>query len=323
MALAGAACAAAATLTAGGTAHAADSSETAPGVVATIRPVHSLVTGVMEGVGAPHLLVSGGQSPHAYSLRPSDAAALEGADLVVWIGPDLETFLADPLRTLADDAHVVTLAQAPGLTRLPVRAGGAFEPHDHGHDHDHDHNHGHEQGHGHEAATDMHLWLDPDNAAAMVDAIAAALAEVDPDHAETYRANAAAVRADLSALTAEVGSRLAPVDDIPFIVFHDAYRYFENRFDLAAVGAITVTPGAPPGAARLAEIRATLERTGAVCVFAEPQFEPRVVQVITEGTGARAGTLDPVGADLSPGPDLYPTMIRRLAGSLHDCLAGP
>ncbi|MBB4285316.1 zinc ABC transporter substrate-binding protein [Roseospira goensis] len=293
-----------------------------PAVVASIPPIHALVAGVMAGVGTPHLVVRGGQSPHSYSLRPSDARAIETADVVVWVGPDLEAFLAGPLDSLATNARVVALAEVDGLTRLPTRGGGVFDHADHAAadaDHDHGHDHGRDHDHG---AMDMHLWLDPVNARAMVGAIAAGLAAADPDHAAAYRANADALRARIDALIAEVEALLAPVASAPFLVFHDAYQYFEHRFGVDAVGTITVSPAAIPGAARIAEIRTAVRDSGAVCVFAEPQFEPRLVRVVTEGTAARTGTLDPLGADLEPGPGLYEALIRGLAESMRSCLAG-
>ncbi|MQX37077.1 zinc ABC transporter substrate-binding protein ZnuA [Roseospira navarrensis] len=310
----------------GGVPHAAE----APAVVGSITPIHSLVAGVMEGAGAPHLIVRGGQSPHTYSLRPSDAQALQDAALVVWVGPELETFLAAPLDSLAGDARVLTLSDVEGLTLRPVRAGGHDHGHDHGAEDPHEDEHAHEDEHGHESAqgrvdpdrADMHLWLDPVNAAAMTGAIADALAHADPDRADLYQANADRMRADLSALTDEIDAMLAPVRDRPFVVFHDAYRYFEDRFGLTSAGSITVNPGTPPGAARLAEMQDALRDTGAVCVFAEPQFEPRVVDVVTEGTDVRAGVLDPLGTDLTPGAGLYPVLLRGLAESVRDCLSG-
>jgi len=322
-----------------------------PSVVATIKPVHALVAAVMGELGTPALIVKGGASPHTYALKPSDAAALQGADLVFWTGHGMELFLGDALDTLAANATTVELAKAEGLELLPIREGGAFEAHVHegeedhdheehaegaheGHDHDeadHDHaegEHDHEHeahdhaGHDHAQAgeADMHFWLDPQNAKPMVTAIAQALSTADPANAAVYQGNAAAEAARLDALTAELAATLAPVANKPFIVFHDAYQYFENRFGLTVAGSITVTPEVAPGAQRLSELRAKVSELGATCVFAEPQFEPAVVQTIIEGTSAKAGTLDPEGAGLTEGAELYPTLLRGLASSLVDCL---
>jgi len=287
----------------------------APDVVASTKPLHSLVSAVMGDVATPGLIVKGSASPHNYSLRPSDAAALESADIVFWTGHGMELFLADALDTLSTNARVVELAEAPGIALLPVREGGAFEAHSHGDDHDHDHDHGH----GHDEG-DMHFWLDPENAKLMVTEIAAVLGEADPGNAATYQTNAEAELVRLDALTAELGETLAAVEGKPFIVFHDAYQYFETRFGLEVAGTVTVSPEAMPGAARIDELRAKVAELGATCVFAEPNFEPAIVRTIVEGTEAKAGVLDPEGAALTEGPDLYPELLRGLANGLVDCL---
>lgn len=292
--------------------------QAAPTVVASTKPVHALVAAVMEGVGEPGLIVKGAASPHTYSLRPSDAAALEGADVVFWTGHGLELFLGDALATLSTGARTVELAEADGITLLPMREGGAFEAHAHegeeGHDHDHEgHDHDHEHG-------DMHFWLDPENAKLMVTEIAAVLSEVDPENATAYQANAEAERLELDALEDEISSALAPAVGKPFIVFHDAYQYFERRFGLTSAGSITVSPDVMPGAARIEELRAKVGELGATCVFAEPNFEPDIINAIVEGTDARVGTLDPEGSALTEGPELYADLLRGLATGMVDCL---
>lgn len=287
-----------------------------PKVVASIKPVHALVAAVMQGVGEPTLIVRGAASPHTYALKPSDARALADADLVFWIGPELEGFLAKPLKATATKATAVELMEAPGVRLLDAREGGAWDPHDPGHDHGHDQAHkaGHEE-------VNTHVWLDPDNARAMVGAIADALAARDPAHADAYRANAERTAQDLATLDAELKATLAPVRDKPFVVFHDAYQYFEAHYGLNGVGAITVNPDRRPSAKRLSEIRARITALGPVCVFAEPQFEPALVDTIVQGTKAKKGVLDPEGAGLAAGPDLYPTLLRNIAASLKGCLA--
>lgn len=282
-----------------------------PRVVVTIKPLHSLVAAVMGDLGSPDLIVRGAASPHLYSLKPSDARALEAADVVVWAGQGMELFLEEALATLAVEARVVGLADAQGVELLPLRKGGMFEEHEH---------EGVEPA-GLHGEADMHFWLDPANAAPMLSAIAAALAAEDPANAVVYASNAEAYAGRLEALTAEIDSSLAPLRERPFIVFHDAYQYFERRFGLAAAGAITVTPDVLPGAARIADIRARIEDSGAYCLFVEPQFEPAIVDTIVEGSGVRLGTLDPEGTSLTEGPELYETLLRGLADSLADCLA--
>lgn len=289
----------------------------APNVVASIKPVHSLVAAVMAGVGEPALIVKGAASPHTYALRPSDAGALEAADIVFWTGHGMELFLGEALETIATGATVVELADAPGIELLPVREGGAFEPHsDEGDDHalEHaEHEHEHEEG-------DMHFWLDPENAKLMVTQIAATLVAADPDNAAAYEANAEAERLRLDALQAELAATLAPVANKPFIVFHDAYQYFEARFGLTLAGSVTITPDVLPGAARIDELKAKVGELGATCVFAEPNFEPAIISAITEGSSAKAGVLDPEGGALAEGQGLYADLLRGLATSLVACL---
>jgi zinc transport system substrate-binding protein len=290
-----------------------------PQVVASIRPIHSLVAGVMQGVGEPALLLSGATSPHDYSLRPSDARALENADVVFWVGDGLEAFLAKPLDALAGDARIVALSNAEGVALLPTRAGGIWEEGAHGEHEDADEAHAEEHEHG---GHDMHLWLDPRNAAAMVDAIVATLAAVDPADGARYQANGRELRQRLAVLDEALSEQLAPVADRPFVVFHDAYRYFVRRYGLDEVGAITIDPQRRPGAQRLTEIRARLQELGAACVFAEPQFEPALVDTVIEGSAARKGVLDPLGATLAAGPDQYFELLDGLAGALVACLEG-
>ncbi|WP_411037105.1 zinc ABC transporter substrate-binding protein ZnuA [Shinella sp. BYT-45] len=319
-----------------------------PNVVVSIKPIHSLVAAVMQGVGEPGLIVEGGASPHTYSLKPSNAALLQDADVIFWVGHGLEAFLEKPLETLGSKATVVELEDAPGLEKLPFREGGPFEAHTHegeeghdhaheGHSHDedghdqagkaeegHDHAHGEEaghEGHGH-GAFDMHLWLSPDNARAIAAQAAKVLAEKDPANADAYNRNLAGLNEKLAALDKEVAETVAPVKEKPFIVFHDAYQYFEHHYGVQAAGSITVSPENLPGAERLNEIREKVKTLGATCVFAEPQFEPKLINVVIEGTDAKSGTLDPEAATLEPGPDLYFTLMKGIATSLRDCLGG-
>ncbi len=325
-------------------------------VVVSIKPIHSLVAGVMDGVGEPHLIVRGGDSPHTYALKPSDAKALEKAKVVFWVGEILESFLERPVETLAGKAKVVALSNAPGLIKHDFREGGPWEEHAHEeHDHDkhghdkhahkkHDHDkHGHDKHaddkhdhdkHGHDKhahdkhdhdkhahdEVDLHIWLDPLNAKAMVNEIVSTLVAVDAGNAATYKANGRKLAGRLDALIASAEKSFAPIQKRPFVVFHDAYQYLEKRFDLNAVGSITVSPEVKPGAKRVAEMKKKIGKLGAVCVFSEPQFEPKLVRVVTEGTSARTGTLDPIGSDLPAGQDLYFSLMERNLKALTDCL---
>jgi zinc transport system substrate-binding protein len=287
-----------------------------PDVVASIAPVHSLVARVMQGAGTPHLLLPPGVSPHGHALRPSGAAALERATLVFWVGPRLERRLERPLTALAGGARVVRLADTPGLTRLALREGAVFEADDP------------ETEPADEAETDPHLWLDPSNAKLWLDAIAAALVEADPARRALYLANAEAARAELDALAAGIDARLAPVRGRPFVVFHDSFHYFGHRFGIEAAGAVALGDARAPGPARIARIRARIRALGLapgaapgpVCLFREPQFRSALVATVAEGAGVRIGLLDPLGASLPPGPDLYPELLRGLADSLAGCL---
>lgn len=303
-------------------------------VVASMKPVHSLVAAVMEGVSTPDIIVDGAGSPHTYALRPSQAQMLEQADVIFWVGHELEAFLEKPLETIGANATSVELIDAHDLVKLGFREGGAFEKHSHddheetaeaGHDHDHDPEETADAGHDHaghdHGEFDAHVWLDPMNAKTMVHEIEEALVAADPGNAATYEANAEATMARLDALIAEIGSELEPVKDKGFIVFHDGYRYFENRFGVTAAGSITVSPEVMPGAERVTEIRQRVQELGAACVFAEPQFEPRLISTVTEGTQARSGVLDPLGADIENGPDLYFQVIRNMASSMQTCLS--
>lgn len=295
--------------------------------VASIKPVQSLLAGVMGDTGMAGLIVDGAGSPHSYALKPSQARALQNAQLVVWVGPGLEIFLDEPLEHLGGKARILTLADVDGLNRLEQREGGPFEAHSHGDGHDdHDeHEHEHEHGHDHDEHAEEvnpHFWLDPNNAIVWTGAIAKTLGDLDPANAATYQTNADRQVAALKALETELKATLTPVAGKPFIVFHDAYQYFEERFGLAAAGSITVSPDKAPGAQRLTDIRTKIRETGALCVFAEPQFEPRVISVVTEGTQARTGTLDPLGAELAAGPDLYAALLRNMAASFTACLGG-
>ncbi|MBA4784928.1 MAG: zinc ABC transporter substrate-binding protein ZnuA [Rhizobiales bacterium] len=313
----------------------ATAASAAPDVVVSIKPVHSLVAAVMEGVGEPALIVEGAASPHTFTMKPSNARAVEGADLVFWMGPGMEAFLEKPLQALASDATVVELDDVDGLTKLPFREGGAFDAHDHddeGHEHEEhaegdDHAHdetaeAREDHHHDHDAFDTHLWLDPTNAKAMASAIETALVDADPDNAATYASNLEALNTRIDALDKEIAETVAPVKDKPFVVFHDAYQYFEAHYGVRVAGSVTVSPEAIPGAERVQEIHEKVKELGAACVFAEPQFEPKLIQVVTEGTNARSGTLDPEGATLTEGPDLYFDLMRSIAASLRDCLSG-
>ncbi|KGM86672.1 ABC-type Zn2+ transport system, periplasmic component/surface adhesin [Roseovarius mucosus DSM 17069] len=313
----------------------------APRVATDIAPVHSLVARVMQGAGAPDVLVRPGASPHGYAMRPSEAAALEAADLVFWMGEGLTPWLEGAIDSLAGEAHVVALLGAADSRVLPFREGVEFAAHDHGDDHGetehghdahaekeagheeahtHDHDHGHEDAHAHDGA-DPHAWLDPANAIVWLGLIAEELAEHDPANAALYAANAEAAATEIAALSAEIAAQLAPVQDRPFLVFHDAYQYFEAAFGVTAAGAIALSDAVAPGPARIAALREMAEARGVACVFSEPQFDPKLVETVF-GDVAAHGVLDPMGSQVAMGPSLYPQTLRDMAGAMVACLGG-
>ncbi len=285
-------------------------------VVASIVPVHSIVAAVMGDRGQPELLLSGRLSEHAASFTPSQIAGLGKADLVFMVGGGLERKLGQLSGSEAVNGKVfVALAMAPGIKTHPVREGGGWEEDDHDAHDDHDDE-------AESLHVDPHVWLDPDNARAMADAVAAALSQADPANAATYAANAEGLTASLDALSGEIDATLAGVKDRPYIVFHDAYQYFERRFGLNAVGSIADVSAAAPSAQRLRDIRGKIKETGAVCAFREPQFDEKFVATAIEDSAAKSGVLDPLGADLQPGAGAYKQLLGNLAQSLASCLAG-
>lgn len=288
-------------------------------VAASIKPVHSIISAVMQGAGTPDLLVEGNITEHAASLTPDKARIVQEADVIFWIGHGMENFLAKPLEGTVPGVGA-ELSEIPGIEVLKPREGGAFEAHDQKDEGAHE---GEEAGaHAHDEVADLHVWLDPANAGLMAMHAAEVLAAKNPGQAALYKANAKAFAARIASITAELQAELAPLKDKHFIVFHDAYHYFEKRFGLEASGAISINADVMPGARRLAELRSLILETGTQCVFAEPQFDARLADVITEGTDARRGVLDPLGADIPAGPGHYEAMLRALAGSFNACLGG-
>ena len=320
----------------------------APQVVTDIPPVHSLTAMVMGDLGEAVLLAGPGVSPHGFSLRPSQARSLEAAELVISIGPDLAPWLDEAADALAPQALRLNLEDVPGTLALAFREGAAFEPHDHAHgddhedehedhddhahdehdahahddDHDDDHHDEHEGSEAHEhahGAHDPHMWLDPQNALTWLGAIAAHLSQLDPENAAAYAANAEAARAEIEAAADQARALVAPIRGRPFVVFHDAYHYFEARFGVEAAAAVSMGDAARPGARRVAEVRARIEQLQARCIFAEPQMPDSLLTAVA-GDGVKIGQLDPLGADLDVGAQMYPALIVQLARNLADCL---
>lgn len=302
----------------------------APKVIASVVPVHGIVSAVMGDKGQPELLLSGSMSEHRATFTPQQISDLGKADLVFIVGQGLEAKLSQISGSEAvNGKRFVELSEAPGITTLPIREGGAWEAHDHDHGHEEGHDHGHDHGHAHGEEEqegvlefDPHVWLDPQNARAMAEAVAAELSKADPANAAAYKANAEAFAKSLDQLSTEIAAELTPVKAVPYVVFHDAYQYFEARFGLSAAGSISDVSAKAPSAKRLKEVRGKIKEVKAACVFREPQYDGKVVQTVVEGTGAKEGVLDPLGADVTPGPGAYQQLLRQLAGSLKACLAG-
>tara|TARA_B110000444_G_C18825506_1_gene590092 strand:+ start:1316 stop:2269 length:954 start_codon:yes stop_codon:yes gene_type:complete len=289
-------------------------------VVTSIKPIHSLVSYVMDGVGTPDLIVDGFNSPHNFQLKPSHAKMLENADIIFWIGEGLENFLEKPLDSISKNAKKVELMEIKGINKLEFREKNIFNEHDHDkheedghkeekHDDDHD-----DHGHG---AHDPHIWLDPQNAKVIVKLITKELSELDSKNAPTYKKNSEKALSDLDKLIKKVKKDTSK--DLRFVVFHDAYHYYEDRFGINLLGALTVNPDVLPGAAQLVEIREVIEHEKVNCIFSEPQFNPDIIKSIAKDTGVKTGVLDPLGANLDKGKNLYFDLIKNISSSFKGC----
>ena len=308
-------------------------------VVASIKPIHSLASYLMDGISKPGLIVDGYSSPHGFAMKPSHAKMLQEADLIFWVGEDLESFLEKPLKSIAKKAEKIELMEIKGLNKLKFRERNIFEGHDdHGHDDGHkedDHDdhakkeddHGHDdehkedghddhEGHAH-GEYDPHIWLDPSNAKVILKEMAEHLIEKDKKNASVYKSNLKKALKDLDKLTKNVKSDLNK--DFKSIVFHDAYQYFEKRFDVNVLGAFTVNTDVMPGAEQLSEIREIIEHDKVSCVFSEPQFNPDIINAVAKDMNISTGVLDPLGATLNPGKDLYFDLIKNMSKSFKGC----
>ena len=292
-------------------------------VVTSIKPLHSLASYLMDGVGKPDLIVDGYGSPHGFSMKPSHAKMLQNADLIFWVGEDLENFLEKPLNSIAKNAEKIELMNIKGLNVLKFRERNIFEEHDHD-DHDghakkkkddHD-DHDDHDGHGH-GEYDPHIWLDPINAKVILKEMTEHLIENDNKNASTYKKNLDNALKDVDKLTMDVMTELN--QSVSSIVFHDAYQYFEERFNVNILGAFTVNTDVMPGAEQLAEIREIIEHDKVSCVFSEPQFNPDIIKAVAKDMNIKTGVIDPLGATLNPGKDLYFDLIRNMSASFKGC----
>ena len=296
-------------------------------VVTSIKPIHSLVSYVMDGVGKPDIIVDGYNSPHNFSLKPSHAKMIENANLIIWVGEDLETFLEKPLKTISKDAVNIEIMDLKEVKKLKFREKNIFEDHDdHGHDEHKEHGHDDHKEHGHKEKKhddhghgehDPHVWLDPMNAKVIVKEIENQLVKLDPDNASKYKANSNKAQSELDNITKNIKKDLKK--DLRFVVFHDAYQYFENRFNIKVLGALTVNPDVLPGAEQLSEIREVIEHEKVNCLFSEPQFNPAIIKSIAKDTKIKTGVLDPLGATIDKGKGMYTELLSNMYASFKGC----
>ena len=300
-------------------------------VVTSIKPIHSLASYLMDGIGKPGLIVDGYASPHSFSMKPSHAKMLQNADIVFWVGEGMENFLKKPLSSIAKKAEKIELMEVKGLNILKFRERNIFEEHNHDDhddhakkedahdDHDHDDHAKKEddhEGHAH-GEYDSHIWLDPMNAKVILNEMAEHLIENDAENASKYKNNLKKALKEIDTLTIQVMTELNK--SVSSIVFHDAYQYFEQRFNVNILGAFTVNPDVMPGAEQLAEIREIIEHDKVACVFSEPQFNPNIINAVAKDMKIKTGVLDPLGATLDPGKNLYFNLIKNMSLSFKDC----
>ena len=292
-------------------------------VVTTIKPLHSLISSVMDGVGEPSLIIEGTNNPHTFVFKPSHAQMLEEADLVFWIGEDLEAFMEKPLESLAKDAQIISFMELGSIEKLKFREENVFDDHDDHDDHDghEDEHEGHDDHAGHEGHNhgefDAHIWLDPMNAKEMVHEIAHELSELDPSNKETYEANANRTLKSLDKLIEDVDK--AVPKDISYIVFHDAYQYFEKRFGVSSAGALTLNPDVLPGAKQIADVQDLISDKGIKCIFSEPQYNPKIIETLASDMNISTGIMDPLGAYLDKGNTMYEELIKEISNSIKKC----
>ena len=314
-------------------------------VVTTIKPLHSLISRIMETRGEPQLIIEGTNNPHTFVFKPSHAKMIEEADIIFWIGEDLEAFMEKPLDSLAEKAQVISFMELSSIEKLKFREKNIFDDHDghedeheghededdHGHkddDHDDDHD-GHEDEHeGHDddhndahahahGEFDAHIWLDPVNAKKMVLEIAHELSDLDPNNKVKYENNANATIKSLDELVDSNKKILSK--DISYVVFHDAYQYFEKRFGVIPAGALTLNPDVLPGAKQIADIQDVINDKGIKCIFSEPQYNPKIIETIGNDMKISTGVMDPLGAYIDAGPSMYSDLINGIANSIKDC----
>ena len=287
-------------------------------VVVSIKPFHSLVSGVMLGVACPELLLRGNFSPHTYSLKPSDAKKLQYADLVFWGGEALEGFLAKPIISLSKNAEVVSILEINGLklrsfrSESHIRKSEIFESYRR--------NLPKNQGAELKAALDPHIWLDPENAKVITQETVKILSNFDPENAQKFQKNGEKIIVRLNELDKQLSSEMSEISDRTYLVLHDAYQYFERRYQLKSAGSITLQLGHFLGVSRLKKVQKMIQTSKVRCIFTEPQYSQKLVKTLLKNTSVKKGILDPIGADILPGPELYFDLMKNLRISLKSCL---
>ena len=281
-------------------------------VVTTIKPLHSLISKVMEGLGEPSLIIEGTTSPHSFTLKPSHAKLLEEADLIFWVGEGMETFMEKPLMSIVKDAEVISFMEVNSINKLKFREENIFESHDDHDEEDHDSHADHAHG-----EFDAHIWLDPMNAKEMIHEIAHELSHLDPSNKDKYNKNAESTLLDIDELINNIDQSINK--DAQFVVFHDAYQYFENRFGITSAGALTLNTDALPGARQILDIQNVIKEKGVKCIFSEPQFNPKIIETIAKDTGIKTGIFDPLGSKLDADKNQYFTLIKNLRDNLKGC----
>ena len=284
-------------------------------VVTTIKPLHSLISNVMNVVGDPSLIIEGSTSPHSFTLKPSHAKLLEEADIIFWIGEGIETFMEKPLESIVKDAKVISFMQMDNINKLTFREKNIFESHDEDHD-EHDEDHDEHEGHNH-GEFDAHIWLDPNNAKEMVNEIAHELSNLDPLNKDKYIDNADKTILEIDNLIKNINQSINK--DASFVVFHDAYQYFEKIFGVTSAGALTLNTDALPGAKQISDIQDVIKEKGVKCIFSEPQFNPKIIKTIAKDTDIKIGVFDPLGANINSDKSLYFSLIDNLSENLKDC----
>ncbi|WP_394662234.1 zinc ABC transporter substrate-binding protein ZnuA [uncultured Pantoea sp.] len=290
-------------------------------VVTSIKPLGFIAAAISEGITPVEVLLPDGASEHDYALRPSDVKRIKNADLVIWVGPEMEAFLTKPAAALPASRNL-EIAALPAVKSQLIRGGEDEDEDEEGHASDKSEDQDSSHTHHHHGEYNMHLWMSPKIAQESAVAIHGKLLELMPESKAKLDANLQQFEAALAETDKHIGAQLAPVRNKGYFVFHDAYSYFEKHYGLSPAGHFTVNPEIQPGAQRLHQIRTQLVEQKAVCVFAEPQFRPAVIDAVSRGTSVRKGTLDPLGMGISLTKDSYVKFLSQLSSQYASCLNG-